>query len=140
MASDQAAQSAARRTVGVGHLLVGTAALVFAGAMVVAGSDPNAELGGVLLPLGLVLALAAAGFTYMAVMVMRRAPEESHSLSLGLSVVELLLGGALVAGLIAALRSYGEPWRSPLLLPSALLVALGLSGLRLELSRRGPPP
>jgi len=108
--------------------------------MIVAGADPNAELGGVLLPLGLVLALAAAVFAYTAVMVMRRAPEERHSLSLGLSIVELLLGGALVVGLIAALRSYGEPWRSPLLLPSALLVALGLAGLRVELSRRAPTP
>ena len=140
MASDHAARSAAPSIVSVGHLLVGGAALVFAGAMIVAGADPNAELGGVLLPLGLVLALAAAVFTYTAVMVMRRAPEERHSLSLGLSIVELLLGGALVVGLIAALRSYGEPWRSPLLLPSALLVALGLAGLRVELSRRAPTP
>ncbi|WP_020145592.1 hypothetical protein [Terracoccus sp. 273MFTsu3.1] len=59
---------------------------------------------------------------------------------MGLSIIELLLGGALVAGLIAALRSYGEPWRSPLLLPAALLVALGLAGLRLELTRRAPTP
>jgi drug/metabolite transporter (DMT)-like permease len=140
MATDDGGRAAARRTVSLGHLLVGGVALVFAGAMVVAGSDPNAELGGVLLPLGLVLALAAAGFTYSAVMVLRRAPDERHDLSLVLSIVELLLGGALAAGLITAMRSYGEPWRSPLLLPSALLLALGLAGLRLELSRRAPTP
>ena len=71
MATDQRSRHAARSIISVGHLLVGGAALVFAGVMIVAGSDSRAELGEVLLPLGLLLALAGAVFTYAAGMVLR---------------------------------------------------------------------
>jgi drug/metabolite transporter (DMT)-like permease len=134
METDTLPGGAARSIISLGHLLVGSAALVFAGVLILAGSDPRAELGGVLLPLGLLVALAAAVFTYTAIMVLRRAPEDRHGASLSLSIVELVVGVAMVAGLVVAVQGYGafEPWRSPLLLPSALLLALGLAGLRLE--------
>jgi drug/metabolite transporter (DMT)-like permease len=123
----------ARGIIGVGHLLVGGAALVFAGVMIVTGADSGAELGGVFLPLGLLLALAAGVFTYTAATVLRRRRGDRYGPSLILSIVELLAGAALASGLIVAVQSYGDPWRSPLLPPSVLLVALGLAGLVLEL-------
>jgi drug/metabolite transporter (DMT)-like permease len=138
MATDQRSRGAARSIISVGHLLVGGAACVLAGVLIVAGSDSRAELEGVLLPLGVLLALAAAVFTYAAGMVLRRAPGDRHGPSLILSIIELLVGGALASGVFVAVQSYGEPWRSPLLLPSVLLVALGLAGLALEVVARRP--
>ena len=132
--------SFARSVIGCGHLLVGGSALVFAGVMIVAGRDPEAGLGGVLLGLGLILALAAALFTAAAVLVLR-AGSTRRPLSLVLSIVELLAGATMVAGAAVAVQGYGafEPWRSPSLLPSVLLVALGLSGLRLGMRDRHWP-
>ena len=138
MATAQRSRGAARSIVSLGHLLVGGAALVFAGVMIVAGSDSG--LGGVFLPLGLLLALAAGVFTYTAAMVLRRAPRDHHGPSLILSIVELVAGAALASGVIVAVQSYGDPWRSPLLLPSVLLLALGVAGLRLEISAATSTP
>ena len=132
MATAQRSRRAARGIISVGHLLVGGAALVFAGVMIVAGAESGAELGGVLLPLGLLLALAAGVFTYTAATVLRRGRRDRHGPSLILSIVELVAGAALASGVVVAVQSYGDPWRSPLLPPSVLLVALGLAGLVLE--------
>jgi hypothetical protein len=143
MGTDPRPRGAVGSIVGLGHLLVGAAALVFAGVLIVAGSDPLAELGTVLLPLGLLLGLVATVFTCTAVTVLRRAPEDRRGPSLVLSIVELAVGAALAAGLVVAVQSYSaiEPWRSPLLLPSALLVALGLAELGLNImSRRAATP
>ena len=126
----------ARSLINLGHLLVGGAALLLAGVMIVAGRAPNAELEGVLLAWGLLLALVAMGFTCTAIVVLRRAPEGGvDRLSLTLSIVELVVGAAAAAALAVAVQGYGafEPWRSPLLLPSVLLIALGLAGLGVEL-------
>lgn len=133
MAIAPGSRRAARGIISLGHLLVGGAAFVLAGAMIVAGSGSRAQLGGVFLPLGLLLALAAGVFTYAAATVLRRGRRDGHGLSLILSIVELLAGAALAAGVIVAVQSYGDPWRSPLLTPSVLLVALGLAGLSLEI-------
>jgi drug/metabolite transporter (DMT)-like permease len=138
MATAQRSRDSAGSIVAIGHLLVGGAAFVFAGVMIVAGSDPGAELGGVLLPLGLMLALVAAAFSYTAAMVLRRAPQDRYAPSVILSIVELLSGAALVAGVVVALQSHGELWRSPLLLPSVLVLALGLAGLGLAVFPHGP--
>jgi len=131
----------ARRLVGLVHVLVGGAALVFAGVMIVAGRAPNAELGAVLLGLGLVLALAAVVFTGTAIIVLRRA-QDGHGglLSLILSIVELAVGVSMAVALTVAVQGYGafEAWRSPLLLPSVLLVALGLAGLGVEAASHRP--
>jgi hypothetical protein len=126
-----------------GHLLVGGAALVFAGVMIVAGRRPSAGLDSVFLGLGLSIALAATLFTCSAVFGLRRARDgRGGLLSLILSIVELVVGAALAAALAVAVQGYGafEPWRSPLLLPSAVLVALGLAGLRVEVLARLPEP
>lgn len=139
MATAQRPGGAARTIVSLGHLLVGGAAFVFAGVMIVAGSHSRAELGGVLLPLGVLLALAAAVFLYTAGMVRRSAPGGRHGPSLTLSTIELLVGLVLAFGVIVAAQSYGAPLRSPLLLPSVLLVTLGLAGLGLEMSGRARP-
>lgn len=131
----------ARSLINLGHLLVGGAALVLAGVMIVAGRAPNAELEGVLLGLGLLLALVAMGFTCTAIVVLGRAPDGGVGwLSLTLSIVELVVGAATAAALAVAVQGYGafEPWRSPLLLPSALLLALGLAGLGVELLAHRP--
>jgi drug/metabolite transporter (DMT)-like permease len=119
------------------HLLVGGAALAFAGVMIAAGLARNAELGGVLGPLGLLLALAAAVFTATAFVALRRAQHgRDGSLSLILGIVELVVGVAMAVGVVVAVQGYGAfaPWRSPLLLPSVLLVGLGLAACRDELS------
>lgn len=121
--------------INLGHLLVGGAALVFAGVMIVAGRAPNAELDGVLLGLGQLLALAATVFTCTALLALRRAHDgRGGVLSLILSIVELVVGAAMAAAVAVAVQGYGafEPWRSPLLLPSVLLVALGVAGLGVE--------
>lgn len=141
MGTDRRPRVAARSVISLGHLLVGGAALVFAGVMTVAGRAPNAELDGALLGVGLVLALAATVFTCTAFLVLRRAHDGRGALlSLILSIVELVVGAAMAAALAIAVQGYGafEPWRSPLLLPSALLVALGLAGLGLEVGGRRP--
>ena len=125
----------ARRLIRLGHVLVGGVGLVFAGVLIVAGRAPNAELDSVLVGLGLLLALAAVGFTCTAIVALRRA-QNGHDglLSLILSIIELAVGAAMAAALVVAVQGYGafEPWRSPLLLPSALLLALGLAGLGVE--------
>ena len=133
-------RSFTRSIISCGHLLVGGSALVFSGVMVVAGRDPQAGLGGVLLGLGLILAMAGALFTFAAVLVLRAGPTHRLPLSLALSIVELLAGGAMVAAVAVAVQGYGafEPWRSPLLLPTALLVALGVAGLGVEVVARRP--
>ncbi len=140
MATAERFGGAARTIVSLGHLLVGGAALVFAGVMIVAGSDSGAELGAVLLPLGLLLSLAAGVFTYAAAMTRRRTARDRHGLSLSLSIVELLAGAALASGAVVAVQSYGDPWRSPLLLPSVLLLALGVAGVSLEVSAATSTP
>lgn len=135
MGTDQPPRGAGPATINLGHLLVGGAALGFAGVMIVAGRAPNAELDGVLLGLGLLLALAATVFTCTALLVLRRAHEgRGGVLSLILSIVELVVGAAMAAAVAVAVQGYGafEPWRSPLLLPSVLLVALGVAGLGVE--------
>ncbi|MEO6586552.1 MAG: hypothetical protein ABIN90_09655 [Knoellia sp.] len=126
---------AARRLASLGHLLVGAAAIALAVVLIVASRA--GELDGILLGAGLVLALAGAAFTWTAIVALRRGGE-GGGLSLSLSLVELAGGAAMAVGMAVAVRGYGafEPWRSPLLLPSALLIALGLSGLRLEVVRR----
>ena len=131
----------ARRLINLGHVLVGGAALVFAGVLLAASQAPNAELDAVFVGSGLLLALAAVGFTCTAIVALRRA-RDGHGglLSLILSVVELAVGAALAAATAVAVQGYGdfEPWRSPLLLPSALLLALGVAGLAVEVVAHRP--
>ncbi|MGO4601705.1 hypothetical protein [Terrabacter sp. 2YAF2] len=106
-----------------------------------AGRDPEAGLGGVLLGIGVILAVAAALFTWAAVLVLTPGPARRSPLSLVLSIIELLAGATMVAGVAVAVQGYGafEPWRSPILLPCVLLVALGLAGLRLGVRDRHWP-
>ena len=80
----------ARILVDVGHLVVGGAALVFAAVMVVAGRAPNAELDGVLVGLGMLLALVALAFIGTAIVALRHTGEGRRDvLSLALSTVEV---------------------------------------------------
>ena len=116
---------------GLAHVLVGVAAVIFGGVLVVASRAPGAELETVLFGPGLLLAAVGLAFGYAAVHTLRAARNgHADSLSLPLSVIELAVGVALAAGVVAAVRSYGvfEPWRSPLLVPSIVLTALGLWG------------
>jgi hypothetical protein len=155
MANAQRRRSVAGRIIGLGHLLTGGAALVFAGALVVAGWSPMAELEGVLLPLGLLLALVAGVFVYTAAIVLRRAPDERRGPALVLSTVELLVGAALAVGVMNGRAGSpadfpGPPpnahgpdveWSDPIFVSSVLLVVLGLAGLGLEVaSRRAARP
>ncbi len=127
--------SAARSLVSLGHLLVGAAAIAFAVVLIVASGA--GELDEILLGPGLVLAMAGAAFTWTAIVALRRG-RGGGGLSLSLSLAELVGGAAMAAGMATAVQGYGafEPWRSPVMVPSALLIALGLGGLRLEVVRR----
>ena len=131
----------AGRLIRLGHVLVGGAAMVFAGVLIVAGRAHNAELDSVLVGLGLVLALAAVGFACTAIVALRRAGDgRGGLLSVILSIVELAGGAAMAIAIVVAVQGYGafEPWRSPLLLPSALMLALGLAGLGVEAAAHRP--
>ena len=74
MATAQRSRGAARSIVSLGHLLVGGAALVFAGVMIVAGSDSG--LGGVFLPWDCCSRSPQESSMYTAAMVLRRAPRD----------------------------------------------------------------
>ncbi len=142
IATDRRPFDAARTMISVGHVLVGGAALVVSGVLIVEGRAPYAELGAVSLGLGLLLAFSATAFTWTAVLVLRRAHGGRGSpLSLSLIIVELVAGAAVAVALALAVEGYGafQPWRSPLLLPSALLRANGLAGLALEVMTRRRP-
>lgn len=133
MENERQSRSPARTVVILGHLLVGVAALVFAVVLIVASRSSNAEFEGGFLGPGLALALAAAVFGGTALLVLQRARDgRGGASSLVLSLIELVVGVAMGAGSAVAVQGYGvfEPWRSPLLVPSVLLVALGLAGLR----------
>lgn len=125
----------------IGHLLVGGAGLACAAVLIAASRAPNAELDGVVIGPGLLLAVTAGAFTSAALLVLRGVQHgPGGSLPLILSIVELIAGGALGAGVVVAVQGYGafEPWRSPLLLPTAALLGLGLWGVALEVGSRRP--
>jgi hypothetical protein len=111
---------------GVGHLLVGGATVVLGIAFVVTSRSPGAELETVLFTPGLVLVAAGLLFAYAAWRSLRRAPIGSLAVSLG--VIEIITGAAMFAAVAVAVRGYGTfaPWRSPLLVPSLLLITLGV--------------
>ena len=114
---------------GVGHLAVGAATAVLGIVFVVTSRSPGAELETVLLVPGLLLVVLGAAFAYAALRGLRSA--RAGALPLALGVIELVTGAGLFAGAAVAINGYGafEPWRSPLLLPSLLLIALGLWAL-----------
>jgi hypothetical protein len=127
--------------IALGHVVVSGAALVFAGVLIQTGRAPTAELEGVLVWPGLLLALVALAFGLAAVLVLRGARAGRHAaLSRILTSFELVAGVVLAWALVVAVQGYGafEPWRSPLLLPSAVLILLGLSGLWLDIVDRRP--
>ncbi|MEO7754485.1 MAG: hypothetical protein ABIS35_13830 [Terracoccus sp.] len=121
-----------RSIIGVGHLLLGVAALVVAGVMLKTALAPGAELEGALVAPGLALAVAGVVFTGMAVAALRavRRGRDGGGLSMTLGVVEIVIGLGLAAAVAVAVAGYGafEPWRSPFLLPSVLVLALGVGG------------
>jgi len=126
---------------GLGHLLVGAAATVFGAVLVITSRAPGAELETVLLGPGLLLAAVGLAFGYAAVHTLRAARDgQADSLSLALSVIELAVGVALAVGVVVAVQGYGvfEPWRSPLLVPSIVLTALGLWGALHAIATRRP--
>ena len=127
------------RVLAVAHLIVGLVALGFALVLVVASRAPGAELETVLIGPGIVLTVLALAFLAGAVRVLRcRGAEDGIRMSRNLSVVELLAGVALAWGVVSAVVG-GEnlgAWRSPVLVPSLVLVSLGAWGL--WSSARGP--
>ena len=111
------------RTLAVGHLFVSAAAISFVVVMVVAGTRPEAELEGLYLLFGLVLAIPTAIFTGVAVRCVRlsfRGPPEGFASSAALGATEAALGVALAAGVVVS----GAPMSSPLILPAVILLVL----------------
>ncbi|MFM6848949.1 MAG: hypothetical protein ACKOVB_07570 [Terrabacter sp.] len=111
---------------GVGHLTVGAATVVLGLIFVVTSRSPGAELETVLLVPGLVLVALGVAFSYAALRSLRSS--RPGALPLLLSVVEIVTGSVMFAAMAVAVRGYGafQPWRSPLLVPSLLLIALGV--------------
>lgn len=139
MRSDRLPRRGAGDVVALGHVATGVAALVLAAVLVVASQQPNAELGGVLLVPAVLLGLLGLLFTTVAVTVLRDPRDHrARSRSLVLSVTELAVGLLLTWAVIMAGQGYGafEPWRSPLLIPAAALLGLGLWGVILEVAQR----
>lgn len=118
--------------VGLGNVAVGMGAMVSAGVLISAGTRPDAGLGAVAVLPGVLLGLAALAFTGAAVRALRHGRSRRSSADRRvLALVEIAAGTALAAAVAVALPGYGafEPWRSPLLLPSVVLLVLGLAGL-----------
>ncbi len=138
MPSDRQPSITARSVIGLGHLLLGGAALVFGGVLVATALSPSAELEGALIAPGLLLVLAGAVFTGVAATVLRDSRRDVGGYRSGaLGVVEIVVGVGLAAATAVAVRGYGafEPWRSPLLLPTVLVLTLGTAAVSRAASR-----
>ena len=111
---------------GIGHLLVGLATVVLGVVLVVTSRSPGAELETVLFTPGLVLVVVGLVFAYAAVRSARAAHPSALRVALG--IVEIVTGAAMFAAMAVAVSGYGAfaPWRSPLLVPSLLLITLGV--------------
>ncbi len=112
------------RALAVAHLVVSAAAIIMVALMLFAGSQPNAELEGLFLVAGLVLAIPTAAFTAAAMHCARlcfRDPPEGLTWSALLGGTEAVLGVAFVGGI--ALSS--APTSSPLVVPTVILLVLG---------------
>ena len=111
---------------GIGHLLVGLATVVLGVVLVVTSRSPGAELETVLFAPGLVLVVVGLVFAYAAVRSARAARPSALRVALGM--VEIITGAAMFAAMAVAVSGYGAfaPWRSPLLVPSLLLITLGV--------------
>ena len=111
---------------GIGHLLVGLATVVLGVVLVVTSRSPRAELETALFAPGLVLVVVGLVFAYAAVRSARAAPPSALRVALGM--VEIVTGAAMFAAMAVAVSGYGAfaPWRSPLLVPSLLLITLGV--------------
>lgn len=113
------------RTLAIGHLCVAVAAIVMVVVMVVAGTRPEAELEGLYLLGGVVLALPTAAFTGAAVRCARSSFGDAEGAwwSAVVGVTEVASGAAFAAGVAVS----GTPARSPCLLPALVLLTLGLA-------------
>ncbi|MGO4597389.1 hypothetical protein [Terrabacter sp. 2RAF25] len=114
---------------GVGHLVVGAAGFAFGGFLVVASQAPGAELETALFLPGLAIMAVGLAFACAALFSFRSPGGPLHVV---LGVLEFFTGAGLLAGAAVAISGYGafEPWRSPLLVPSLVLIALGLWAVR----------
>jgi len=125
----------------VAHLLVGFTALGFGIVLVVAGRARDAELEGVLIGPGVVLTVVALAFLAGGLRVLRRCgADQGAGMSRILSVLELIAGVALAGGVLSSVPG-GEnvsAWRSPVLVPSLVLGALGGWGLWLSTRPSAP--
>ena len=84
------------------------------------------------------LVLAGAVFTGVAATVLRDSRRDVGGYRSGaLGVVEIVVGVGLAAATAVAVRGYGafEPWRSPLLLPTVLVLTLGTTAMSRAASR-----
>ena len=111
---------------GIGHLLVGLATVILGVVLVVTSRSPGAELETVLFTPGLVLVVVGLAFAYAAVRSVRVGRPSALRVALG--IVEIVTGAGLFAAMAVAVGGYGAfaPWRSPALVPSLLLITLGV--------------
>lgn len=121
------------------RLLLAVAAVAVETTMVVAGSRPDAELEGLLLPLGLAAAVVTLPYlavTVVAIVGLARAGGAGVRPTTALAVVDVVVGAVLVGVLVRAMV-IGDAWaKSPLWFG---LVPLVLGALTLALARRAIP-
>lgn len=116
------------------HVCVSVAAITMVVVMVCARTRPNAELEGLFLMFGLVLAIPTAAFTFAAVRTVRssfKEPPEGSGCAAALGATEAALGLAFVAGVAVS----GAPGNSPLIRPAVILLVLGLTSVGLAVVR-----
>lgn len=110
----------------VGHVCVAVAAIVMVAVLGYAGTRPNAGFEGLFALFGVVLAIPTALFAVAALHCVRlsfREPPEGVTGSAVLGATEGALGVAFAAGVAVS----GAPGSSPLILPAAILLVLGLT-------------
>ncbi len=122
------------------RVVLATAAVALETAMVVQGSRPDAELAGLLVPLGLTAGAVTLPYLVVAVLALvalARRGRGGVGQTLGLAVVDVVVGVGMLLALARAVL-VGDTWaRSPLLWGIAPL-ALGV--VTFTLARTAPRP
>ncbi|MEO7060455.1 MAG: hypothetical protein ABI083_12090 [Lapillicoccus sp.] len=125
------------------HVVLAAAATAFVVALFVSGLQPNAELQGVLVVVGAVLALPTLAYLTLSVrclVAVHRGTPRGVSLSFALAIIDALVGAAFVAALIYAVMQRDSLSGSPLFFGLAPLMT-GVVGLLVVTSlRRAPHP
>ncbi|GAA5016606.1 hypothetical protein GCM10023258_02280 [Terrabacter aeriphilus] len=126
--------STGARVIAVGHVVIALAALATGLVLVVAGTRPDAGLGGVAAVPGLALVVVSLVLAIAAARVLRDTSHDARRAASGsrrIGVAEVVAGLLCAVAAGVALASYPQftPWRSPTFWPALVLLALGVAAL-----------